>query len=198
MHRLTVVLLTLALAALSAGPAHAKGVSKLVACGANGCRDATPDRRNDEAVMEGGPEIGPPHQKAPFFELHVTLGVPDTPEGPPIQILYVPAVHAMRVWTPNQASVWMHPTDHSENALKHAIARLVPFDASKLDLSVKQPAIVARVDEVVPAPRPGDPPSSTTGWLAWGGGATAALLLIAGAWVLLRRRRAGPDPHPVA
>lgn len=177
--------------------ASAKGIAKAVACGATACRDATP-RGHDAGIVEGGPLIAPPSTRAPWYRLRVTIGGPDMPEGPPLTIVYVPALHVIRVTGSDRAARWMAPTDHSEEALKAAITGLVPFDAQTLDLSSPGPAVKARVVEVVPAPSAGDPPSSDAGWLAWVAGGAGALLLLGGAGVLVRRRRAGPDPHPAA
>ncbi|HEY6098429.1 MAG TPA: hypothetical protein VIW03_03305 [Anaeromyxobacter sp.] len=185
---------------LLAPTAAAKGIAEVTACGASGCQDATPDKdRHDFGIVEGGPQIGPPSAKAPWFRLRVRLGVPDQPVGSAIRIAYIPSLHVIRTTQTDGSDTWMQPTAHSENALKRAVAGLVPFDAETLDLSTHTKTLPApRVDEVVPAPRPGDPPSSDGAWVPWAAGGAAVLLLLAATGLLLRRRRAGPDPHPVA
>jgi LPXTG-motif cell wall-anchored protein len=188
--------LSLCLFLCTAPAAFAKGVSQATACGASGCRDATPRHPNDTALLEGGPEIAIPAHRAPYFELRVVIGAPDNPEAR-AQILYVPSLHAIRVHWPNQLATWMHATGNAEQALKRATAGLTPIAASKLALTdgsetydVPKPRVV----EVVPAPQPD---AGGSGWPAWAAGALGGLLLAGGAWLLVRRRRAGPDPHPI-
>jgi hypothetical protein len=190
-RRVTLTALTLALAAVIASPAQAKEISKVVACGASRCSDVT-DRTSGVTLLEGSAVPGPPSAGAPFFRLRVTFaddhGKALAHEG----LVWVPRAHLMRA-----GRVWLRPTAASERMLRGATAGLAAFPASSLDLSAPSP-VVARVDEVVPAPRP-DPPASSGGdWLPWTAGAAGAVLLIGVGWTLLRRRRTGPHPHPAA
>jgi len=197
MRRLNIAIVALALTALSAAPAHAKGVTKLTACGASGCHDATP-KEHDTTVLEAGAQVGPPDAGAPFYELRATVGPPpeEGVEGVRVQMLYVPSLHVIRVDWPEQPPQWMQTGGRTERALNRTIAGLTPFPASGLNLSGATPVTEARVVEVVPAPRPDQAASSGIDWLAWAAGGSAALLLLGGFWARLRRRRAGPGLHP--
>ncbi|MGZ4278554.1 MAG: hypothetical protein ACXVFK_16330 [Solirubrobacteraceae bacterium] len=171
-----------ALLALAA-PAHAKGVVKVMACGADGCRDVTA-RAKSPALMEMGAEQGGPTAAGPgFVRLRITIGDGGA-HGVKLTQLYVPARDLLAVHEDGGGWVWTTPLPAGSEVLRRAVRGVRPLPARRL------PAAALRT---VPSPAPGPVAVRTAGadggvptW-AW---ALAGLVVVLGAGAARRYRRA--------
>lgn len=170
-----------------AAPAHAKGVIKATACGADGCRDVTV-RAHDPSLLEMGTAAAGPTAAGPgFVRLRITIGDGHA-DGVKLTQLYVPKRDLVAVREDGGGWVWTTPLPAGSAALRRAVRGVRPIPARQL------PTAALRTDPP-PAPRPvTSAPAATVdtaggGVPAWfvGGG---ALLVLAAAFAAWRRARA--------
>jgi hypothetical protein len=187
MRSLLVALIALA---VTAAPAAAKEVSKVVVCGSGG-QCTTLDRKHDGNLMafvEGGAPVDAPTTHAPFYRVRITMA-----EGPSQSFrftnLWVPALH--RLGTRDGGWQWISTLPEGLAALRQATRGLQPLPASELPGVVRAPR---------PAPDPGAP-----AWPWYLGAAVLAALLAAAAFSARSRptRRSGrraprPSDRPAA
>ena len=176
-----------------AAPAHAKGVIKATACGADGCR-AIATRAHDTSLLEMGAEADGPTASGPgFVRLHITIGEDGDPaHGVKLTQLYVPARDLLAVHEDSGGWVWTTPLPAGSKALKRAVRGLRPIPARRLPAAARRtaPAPEARVVETVTAPaadtRTAGAGNSIPAW-AW---PLLALVILVAAFAARRHRRA--------
>ncbi len=181
-------------------PAQAKGIMKVVVCGADGCSDVTATAR-DEALLDLGPAAGGPTARGPGFVRVLTTIGDGRGEGATVRQLYVPARDLVATREDGGGWIWTSPLPDTTRALRDATRGVRTIPARRL------PAAAVATGPA-PAPAPAKVASGGAGgavpaW-AWPAGGLLALLLGAGAARGRRGRshRAGeslqvpPGGHP--
>jgi hypothetical protein len=196
MRAITVPLAAVAAAALALpASAPAKGLLKAVVCGADGCADVTARIHHNDRIMESEFAEAAPHQRAPFYRVRFTIGVPGQPrpEGS-VTLLYVPSLDLLRSVDDTGQVNWMRTSTNSRPLLRLAVAGRRPLPAAKLPLGApaKTAASGALPPEVVAAPAAAVDRSGDGGgpgpWPYVGIGLGLAVALgLGGRWMVRRR-----------
>lgn len=151
---LAVVAVLFALAA----PAQAKEITKVVVCGADGCRKVT-SKAHDSALMEMGVVTGGPREarlEGPgFVRVQVTIGGGAGGEHFTVTQLYVPARDLLATRKDGGGWVWTIPRPDASRQLRRAARGARPIPARRLPAAalLTDPAPTARVAEVVQPPK---------------------------------------------
>jgi hypothetical protein len=173
-------LITIALVLIAAPAASAKEITKVRACGSDGCV-TTRDHDVIQALTNGGPPTVPPRTDGPVIRLRATVTEPGHGAVAHFVSWWVPSEHLLVA----EDGTWMPIGGAPSRALDRLTTGLTPFPAAEeLGLST-------------PAPTPAAaPPASDDGGFDWLLVALpgAALALAAALLVLLRRRPHGDLP----
>jgi len=170
-----------ALALLPAG-AHAKELASARACDADGCRTITD--RSTLRAMEDGQPASAPEQGAPFYRVRMTVKVEGEKQFR-YALAYVPSAGLLRLRGEFGGYDWTAPPPRARRGFEQLTRGLEPLPARKLSgVGVEQTVPEARVDEIVPAPLPGE-----DGGLPW------ALLLIPAGLALAAATWRVTKPH---
>lgn len=180
-------------ALVAAAPAGAKEISSLTLCGAHGACHRVHGAAARQALMQGGVLASAPDRRAPFYSLVAKVSEPGGGENFGFTVRWVPSAGRIRATGEYSAPTWSRLSPELTRALRKAARGLEPKPASRLG-RLKAPE--ARVDEVVPPPRPSASGNNGSGApvVALGAGGLAALL--AGGLLFARRRRHGSEPSP--
>jgi hypothetical protein len=179
MRRAAITLLAAAALALPA-TVSAKEITKVTACGTDGCV-TTHDQTVLRGLMDGGPPTIPPSTRGKAVRLRATVA--ERPGGQAIarfQSWFIPSTGLLVT----EDGTWMKlpaPAAHALVKLTHGLAF---FPATKVSGAVEPPA--------KPAPAADD--GSGAGWLLIA--VPLGAVLAAGAALLARRRRPGGGRAP--
>ena len=187
--RLIGILVALAVLA-AATAASAKEITKVTACGADGCV-TTRDPAVLQGMTNGGPPTVPPNASSPVVRLRAAVA--ERPGGRAV-------AHFTSFWVPEprllvtEDGSWMRLPGAAARALTKLTAGLAPLPASTIAAADTSPE---------PPPPPLKPAAPDAGGgIDWLLVAPIAAFAVAGALllvVLLRRRpREGGAPHPAA
>lgn len=174
------LLVTLAALALPAA-APAKGVVKVVVCGADGCTNVTSKARDTHLMDLGGATGGPTANGPGFVRLRVSIG-----EGGRSRVtvrqLYVPARDIIATREDGGGWVWTAALPDTSRILRRISRGVDPIPASRLPAAALRtaPATTPR-----PAPKPVSTQGASTPWWPF-----ALLAVLVGAFAARRFRRA--------
>jgi len=191
MRAITVVLALLVVVCAPVS-ASAKGLMKVVICGADGCADATSrvghgDRMLDNSLAEAAPDA-----RAPFYRVKVIIGERSRPEGR-MTMLYVPSLNLLRSEDEATQTVsWTRLSSVSRRLFGRAVAGRRPLAAARLPLGGPK-TTGALAPEVVAPPAEasvegdGGLPAAAIAGLALAGALAAGVTT----WWRVRRRARG-------
>jgi hypothetical protein len=150
MRAITVVL-ALLVAMFAPASASAKGLMKVVICGADGCADATSRVGHDDRMLDNSLAEAAPDARAPFYRVKLTVGEGGR-AGSRWTVLYVPSLDLLRSEDEATSTVsWSRLTSASRRLFHRAVAGRRPLDAARLPLGGPK-TTGALAPEVVPPP----------------------------------------------
>jgi hypothetical protein len=115
-------------------PASAKGLTNVVICGADGCKDATARVGHDNRLLDSSLAEAAPDERAPFYRVKLTIGERSRPEGR-MTVLYVPSLNLLRSEDEATQTVsWTRLSSLSRELFHRAVAGRPPLSAGLLPL----------------------------------------------------------------
>jgi hypothetical protein len=182
-------LVLLAIAAVALGPAaaaSAKEIDKVKVCGVDGCHEVTDQATM--AVTDGGPPTAWPDEATPFYQVKISVKVPEGESVPGWSFLWVPAAQMIK----QEDETWTTPPSTTVDELNALTRGIKPLPASKLVLAkpVKPAEIVAPAE--APPADDGGLPTVIWVFIVVGALGIAAVLARGAASVLGRRGGSAP------
>jgi hypothetical protein len=183
--------LTIVLALALAGPAQAKGMESITACGAGGCKEITPKSRSWETFDFGNGVTDAP-QRASFYRITIGIGEGDGKVHDRWSILFAPYARKVRVQGGSAGTHrWLALFDGRAERLQRMIGDLRPHPADRLPPATEDDLPAPRVVEVFTPAGERAAANSGEGFDAWplAAGAALAIAALACARRALRGRR---------
>ena len=179
-----IIPMSLAIALTLAGPAHAKGITSVQACGASGCADVTGAHHRDWRAFDFGSTTTSAPSGAAFYR--VTIGAE---HGESWSFLFAPSAGKARLPDEPGTYRWLALSPLTVQRLRLMMGDIAPYPADRLAKTVDAGVAGAQVVETyAPAREAGGGVDDGSG--AWSLAVVAVLVALAlGAAALGLRRR---------